>query len=72
MTQLLAQAIQRAEELSDQEQDVIAGLILREIESEKRWDRAFARSQDTLADLAAEALTEHRAGKTKRLDPETL
>jgi hypothetical protein len=32
----------------------------------------FSRSPDLLSKLADEALAEHRAGKTKPLDPETL
>ena len=43
-----------------------------EIKSERRWEEAFAQSQDELAKLAEEALAEHRAGKTKRLDLEAL
>jgi hypothetical protein len=50
----------------------IAALILEEIEDDNRWDESFARSPDLLAKLAAEAMAEHRAGKTQDLDPETL
>jgi hypothetical protein len=49
-----------------------AALILEEIEDDNRWDESFARSPDLLAKLAAEAMAEHRAGKTQELDPETL
>ena len=45
---------------------------LEELASEKRWDMAFANSQDLLSRLADEALAEHRAGKTKLLDPDKL
>ena len=37
-----------------------------------KWEKAFADSQDMLAKLAAEAMTEYQAGKTQELDPETL
>ena len=37
-----------------------------------RWDQAFSRSPDALAKLAATAMAEYHAGKTKELDPETL
>jgi hypothetical protein len=40
--------------------------------SERRWDQAFADSADLLAQLADQALAEHRAGKTHVLDPERL
>lgn len=72
MTELLEQAIARLKTLSVNEQDAIAALILEELEDEVRWDASFAKSHDVLAKLAAEAMTEYRAGKTQELDPETL
>jgi hypothetical protein len=68
MTQLLEQAFTKAAQLPSQDQDTIATLILKEIEAEQRWDDALANSPDTLSQLADEALSEHRAGKTKRLN----
>ena len=50
----------------------IASMILAELEDDARCDRAFARSPDTLAKLAAPRMTEYHAGKTHELDPETL
>lgn len=47
-------------------------MILAELEDDPRCDRAFARSLDTLAKLAAPAMAEYHAGKTHELDPETL
>jgi hypothetical protein len=47
-------------------------MILAELEEDRRCDRAFARSLDTLAKLAAPAMAEFHAGKTHELDPETL
>ena len=58
--------------MPDNEQDIIATIIIEELEDEIRWEKAFADSQDVLAMLAAEAMTEYRAGKTQELDPETL
>jgi hypothetical protein len=72
MTQLLEQAFTKASALSSEEQDTIAALILKEIEAEERWASAFANSQDALSQLADEALAEHRAGRTKRLDVDDL
>lgn len=46
--------------------------VLTERQIDHDWDRSFARSQDALARLADEALAEHRAGRTKPLDPDTL
>jgi GAF domain-containing protein len=72
MTNLLEQAIARVNTLSSIEQDSIAALIIEELEEDSRWDESFSRSPDLLAQLAAEAMKEHRAGKTQKLDPETL
>lgn len=72
MTELLEQAIARLKTLPTDEQNAIATLILEELEEEQRWDESFARSPNLLAKLAAEAMTEYRAGRTQELDPETL
>lgn len=72
MTERLEQAIARLKTLPTDKQNAIATLILAELEEEQRWDDSFARSPDLLAKLAAEAMAEYRAGKTKELDPETL
>lgn len=56
----------------DSSQDVIAALILEELEDEQRWQRSFAQSSPALIRLAEEALAEYRAGLTQPLDPETL
>ena len=72
MTELLEQAIAKLKTRPISEQDSIAAMILEEIEEDNRWDESFARSPDLLAKLAAEAMAEHRAGKTQELDSETL
>ncbi len=72
MTRLLEHAVKKVESLPDSEQDAIAVLILEEIEDETRWDKTFARTQDALARLAAEAMAEDHAGKTEALDPDRL
>jgi hypothetical protein len=72
MTERLEQAIAQLKTLSTDQQDAIATLILAELEEEQRWNDSFARSPNLLAKLAAEAMAEHRSGKTQELDPETL
>ena len=72
MTKLLEEAFAEASKLPEQEQDALATVILEELASERRWDQAFADSADLLAQLADQALAEHRAGKTQVLDPERL
>lgn len=72
MTKALQKAFEAASRLPDAEQDELAEAILEELEADKRWEAAFAGSQDALARLADEALEEHRAGRTKPLDPDAL
>ena len=72
MTQLLEEAFDKASRLSEEDQDAVASLILKEIDSERHWDELFAASPDKLAALGREALKEHRKGKTKRLTPDDL
>jgi hypothetical protein len=72
MTELLEIAIIKLKSLPANQQDVMAKIILEELEDEQRWDEAFRRSPDALAHLAAQAMAEYRAGKTQPLDPDTL
>ncbi|HXU37803.1 MAG TPA: hypothetical protein VN937_15680 [Blastocatellia bacterium] len=72
MTVLLEKAFAEVARLSDPEQDALAGWILEEIASERRWDHAFAESHELLQQMASEAWVEHSAGKSEVLDPETL
>ena len=45
------------------QQDAIAALIEAELADNERWATAFAQSQDRLADLADEALQDHRCAQ---------
>ena len=74
MNQLLQEAFDRAAELPQEEQDRLARFLLAELESEGQWAELFAshESEDLLERLADEALSEHRAGRTRPLNPEDL
>ena len=72
MTQLLEHAFNEVSKLSELEQNVLAKWLLEELASERRWEKAFAESEDVLSQLADEALEEHRQGKTRLLDPDRL
>jgi plasmid stabilization system protein ParE len=52
--------------------DELGRMLLEELASERRWEELFAGSHDLLAELADEALAEHRAGRTEKVDPEKL
>lgn len=59
-------------ELSEEDQDSIGSWLLEELESEARWEALLSVSGTTLGHLADEALTEHKSGFTKELDPGKL
>ncbi len=71
MTKLLEKAFEVATKLPPEQQDALATLVLDEISSEKRWDEAFAKSQDVLAVLAKEALEAHAAGRSAPLNQDS-
>lgn len=68
MTKLLEKAFNEAARLPDLEQNALAKWLLDELHSGRRWEKAFAESEDVLAKLADETLEEKRKGKTTRLD----
>ena len=74
MSQLMEQAIEKARQLPEEDQEAIASIILQEIESEQRWGELFARpeSADLLSRMADEALAEARAGRARKLDVNQL
>ena len=66
MTALLEQAISRAVQLPETEQDKVAATLLEALNTldNQLWDCQFEHSQDELAFLAEEALAEYHAGRT--------
>lgn len=67
MTQLLEKVLNEVAKLPASEQDAVAAILLEELASEQRWSESFAKSQDSLAKLAEQALAEYAAGRTKPL-----
>src|SRR5712671_3112487 len=53
MGRLLEKAVAEASKLPEAEQEAVGAWILAELESERRWDDLFARSQDMLSEMAA-------------------
>ena len=72
MTNKLKKAFDAASKLPPEDQDALAAAILEEVKVEGLWDASFAKKPAVLEQLADEALDEHRAGRTRRLDPEKL
>ena len=65
MTELLTAAFEEASHLPAEDQDRFAQWILAELKDEAAWAARFTKSQTVLADMAAEALAEHRDGRTQ-------
>jgi hypothetical protein len=67
MTKLLERAFNKASKLPEIEQNAFAKWVIEELEAERKWEKAFAGSEDILDRLADEALAAHKQGKTKPL-----
>lgn len=72
MTQLLERAFSKASQLPELQQNILAKWIIEELLAEKKWDMLFAESEDLLAELADEALSEYEQGKTQILNLDAL
>jgi hypothetical protein len=72
MTKALEEVLRQVSRLPEAEQDALAEAIKAEIGAEKDWDKSFAGSLDVLDRLADEAIADHRAGRTKPIDPDTM
>jgi len=72
MTRLLESAFEKISKLPEIEQNIYAKFILSEMESELRWEGAFAESEDLLEDMANDALEEFESKRTEILDIDKL
>ncbi|MBN1460561.1 MAG: hypothetical protein JXA57_13590 [Armatimonadetes bacterium] len=72
MTKALQEVFKDASRLPEAEQDALAEAIRAEIASETDWDSSFAGSLRVLERLADEAVADHRAGRTKPVDPDKM
>src|SRR5262249_14789169 len=74
MIERLRQAIALAEQRSEQEQEVLAALLLEEMQATERWGALFAdpRSDRLLERLVTEALAEDAAGETEEIAGDTF
>ena len=71
MTTALQHAFAQAAKLSEAEQEVLATRLLAELEAENEFDRKVANTSHHLAEMAREALAEHRRGESEALNPES-
>jgi len=67
MTPLLEKALFNVNKLAPENQDMIATIILDELEDEQRWNNAFLNSQSKLSQLVKEVRADIQAGKIKKM-----
>lgn len=74
MIERLKQAFQLAEQRPEREQELLADLLLEEMQAEERWNSLFAdpRSDALLERLVAEAWSEDEAGETEEIRGDTF
>ena len=72
MTQLLEKVLTEVYKLPPEKQDAIAAVILEELEDERLWDKAFAESQNKLAQLARKVRADIKADRIKKMGIDEL
>lgn len=68
MTQALSAAVASAAKLPEEEQNVLAAILLEEMESEERWSGLFSGSQNLLEQMANDAIQDFQAGQVQPID----
>jgi hypothetical protein len=71
MNKLLKKAFEEASRRPDDEQTLIASIVLDELQDEDLWQQKFARDGAKLEALAAKAREQHARGETLPFDPST-
>jgi hypothetical protein len=74
MIERLKVAFDLAEQLSENEQQALADLLIEEIRASQRWSDLFndPRSEKVLERLVAEAITEDDAGESEEITADTF
>jgi hypothetical protein len=72
MTKSLEHAIERLRQMSEEQQDSIAKLLLHELDEDERWAQSTATHFQQLETLANDILEADRRGECEPLDPDTL
>jgi hypothetical protein len=72
MTKSLQEAIARLQQMPEDRQDLLARLMLHEIEEDEKWMRSTAANANKLQGLINEVLDADRRGECEALDPDRL
>jgi len=72
MTKLLEQAIGRLQDVSEDRQDQLAGLLLHELQEDELWIASTQAREQKLGNLVEDILASDDRGEYETLDPEKL
>jgi hypothetical protein len=72
MSQILNHAIERLRQMPEDRQDLLARLVLHEIEEDERWLRSTEAIAGKLRGLVQEVLDADDRGECEPLDPDLL
>jgi hypothetical protein len=72
MTKTLQEAIARLAQMPEERQELLARLMLHEIEQDEAWIRSTNAYSDKLPSLVNDILEADRRGECEPLDPERL
>jgi hypothetical protein len=72
MTKLMEQAIERLRSLPVERQDQVAGFLLYELESDRKWEETTEKYADKLDKLVADVIDSDRRGECDPLDPDRM
>jgi hypothetical protein len=72
MTKALQAAFEAIAKLPENQQNALASAILQELAVEERWEAALQSDLEALERLADEAISDDKAGRTQKLEPEKL
>ena len=72
MTDALKKAIERLEQMPEERQDMLARLMLHEIEEDERWMQTTEAHADKLRGFVDDVLQRDRRAEFESLDPDTL
>ncbi len=72
MTKTLQEAIERLQQMPEDRQDLLAKLLLHEIEEDEKWAQSTEANADKLRGLIGEVLQADSRGQCEPLDPDRL
>jgi hypothetical protein len=72
MSPILDTAIDRLRQMPEERQEIIARLMLHEIEEDEKWTRTTAENEHKLKSLIDEVISADDRGECETLDPDQL